>query len=215
MKSRILMVCAVLLFPVLALGQAATPPPPGAPPPAGGDVFHTRTIRLGQASTPPPGSDVFYTRTIQIRKPGDLGAWWKDSEIVRQLQLSDAQVSQIEQTFLDARLKLINLRADVEIQEALLQPLVDADQMDEAKISVQLDKLLAARSKLEKANTMMMFDIRKVLTVEQWKKLQGIQHERERMRMGPPPGGPRGPGMPGPPEGPGPATAPPPGDDDL
>jgi len=144
--------------------------------------------------------------------------WWKDSEIVRQLQLSDAQVSQIEQTFLNARLKLINLRADVEIQETLLQALVDVDQMDEAKISAQLDQVLAARIKLEKANAMMMFDIRKVLTVEQWKKLRDLQHARERMPMA----APRAPGVPGPPPGPGPAgpgpgpaPGPPPGGDDL
>ena len=186
MRSRMLIVCALLLFPVLALGQASTAPPPGAPHPPGGDVFYYRSA-----------------------KPGDLGTWWKNSEIVRQLQLSDAQVSQIEQTFLNARLKLIDLRADVERQQTLLQPLVDADQMDEAKISAQLDQVLAARNRLEKANAMMMFDIRKVLTVEQWKKLRELQRARERTPMA----APRAPGMPGPPPGPG--GTPPPGDDDL
>lgn len=187
MKPRILIFCALLLLPVLALGQASTPAPAAAPRPRG---------------------DVFFFRG----RGADLGAWWKDSEIVRQLQLSDAQVSQIEKTFLDARLNLIKLRADVEIEEAMLQPLVDADQMDEGKISAQLDKLLAARAKLEKANTMMMFDIRKVLTVEQWKKLRALQQVREHTPMA----------APGAPEAPGPrwvprpeSPPPPPGDADL
>ncbi len=194
MKSRILIVCASLLFPVLALGQAATPPPePGA------RYFAEREARRGPGHGP------------------DLGMWWKNSEIVRQLQLSDAQVKQIEQTFLNARLKLIDLRADVERQQTLLQPLVDADQMDEAKISAQLDQVLAARNRLEKANAMMMFDIRKVLTVEQWRKLRDLQQQRERTPMA----APRAPGMPGPPpgpgpQGPGPGTPPPPdAPDDL
>ncbi|HXZ27336.1 MAG TPA: periplasmic heavy metal sensor, partial [Terriglobales bacterium] len=165
-------------------------PPPGTPHARGGDVFYVRTNR-----------------------PGDLGAWWKDSEIVRQLQLSDAQIKQIEETFLNARLDLIKMRADVEIQETILQSLVDADQMDEGKISAQIDQVLATRARLEKANTMMMLDIRKVLTVEQWKKLRAIQQSREQEhRMAPP----ARPGMPGPPQAPGPATAPPPpGDDNL
>jgi len=55
--------------------------------------------------------------------------------------------------------------------------------------------VLAARGRLEKANALMMLSIRRVLSVEQWKKLQAIQQERERMerrRMGPPNGPPPG-----------------------
>ena len=125
--------------------------------------------------------------------PPDLGKWWKNSEIVRELQLNEAQANQIEQTFLEQRLKLIDLRAELEKQEARLQPLIEADQPDEAKVSAQIDQVLAARGRLEKANALMMLSIRRVLTVEQWKKLQGIQQEHERMerqRMGRPNGPP-------------------------
>ncbi len=125
--------------------------------------------------------------------PPDLGKWWKNSDIARELQLSEAQINQIEQTFLEQRLKLIDLRAELEKQEARLQPLIEADQPDEAKVSAQIDQVLAARGRLEKANALMMLSIRRVLSVEQWKKLQAIQQERERMerrRMGPPNGPP-------------------------
>ena len=116
--------------------------------------------------------------------PGpDLGKWWKNSDIVRELGLSEAQINQIEQTFLEQRLKLIDLRAELEKQEARLQPLIEADQPDEAKVGAQIDQVLAARGRLEKANAMMMLAIRRVLTVEQWKKLQAIQQERERMHQ--------------------------------
>ena len=127
--------------------------------------------------------------------PPDLGKWWKNSEIVRELQLSEAQSNQIEQTFFDHRLKLIDLRAELEKQEARLQPLVEADQPDEAKVSAQIDQVLAARGRLEKANAMMMLAIRRVLTVEQWRKLHAIQ-ERQRMHQRPM-GQPFGPPAPG------------------
>ena len=121
---------------------------------------------------------------------GPFGAWWKNSEVVKELQLTDAQVKQIEQTFLDYRLKLIDLRADLEKQETKLQPLLEADQPNEKHVGEQVDAVVAARGKLEKTNTMMMLAIRRVLSVEQWKKLQTIQHRRgERnlfyRRMGP------------------------------
>ena len=109
---------------------------------------------------------------------GPFGAWWKNSEVVKELQLSDAQVKQIEQTFLEYRLKLIDLRADVERQETKLQPLLEADQPNEQQVGSQVDAVVAARGKLEKTNTMMMLAIRRVLSVEQWKKLQAIQHRR-------------------------------------
>lgn len=129
--------------------------------------------------------------------PGpDLGMWWKHSEILRELQLTPAQTSQIEQTFLEQRLKLIDLHAELEKEETRLQPLVEADQLDEAKVSAQIDKVLAARGRLEKAHTMLMLSIRRVLTVEQWRKLQAIQQEHMRMHhslmgqpVGPPPVG--------------------------
>ena len=114
---------------------------------------------------------------------GPFGAWWKNSEVVKELQLSDAQVKQIGQTFLDYRLKLIDLRADLERQETKLQPLLEADQPNEQQVGSQVDAVVAARGKLEKTNTMMMLAIRHVLSVEQWKKLQTIQHRHGEKHM--------------------------------
>lgn len=140
--------------------------------------------------------------------PHPPGKWWKSSEVVKELDLSDAQIKQIEQTFLDYRLKLIDLHADVERQEAKLQPLIEADRPDEQQVSAQIDTLLGARTRLEKTNIMMMLAIRRVLSVEQWKKLQAIQEKREgpggmrgHVRGGEGPGGgpPPPPGEPGPP----------------
>ena len=150
---------------------------------------------------------------------GPFGAWWKNSEIVKELQLSDAQVKQIEQTFLEYRLKLIDLRADLERQETKLQPLLEADQPNEQQVGSQVDAVVAARGRLEKTNTMMMLAVRRVLSVEQWKKLQAIEHRRGERRMPdrmgsgghdqhfrgprrgegppPPPDGPPSPGTPG------------------
>lgn len=182
MRKTVLALLAILLLcPALAFGQASTPPPP-------------QPGAAPRAPMPPP----------------ELGKWWKNSDIVAQLQLSDAQIKQIEDTFLEFRLKLIDLHAEVERQEARLQPLIEADQPDEAKVSAQIDLVIAARGKLEKANTMMMLAIRKQLSVEQWKKLQAIQQERERMRFrgrrGPE--GPEGPQPPQGPRGPRPPEAP-------
>lgn len=108
------------------------------------------------------------------------GSWWKNSEVAEKLKLTDQQKQQLESTFLDYRLKLVDLRADVERQELKLQPLMDADQVNEAQVSSQLDAVIAARGKLEKANAMMMISMRKVLTTDQWKQLRNLRTERFR-----------------------------------
>jgi Spy/CpxP family protein refolding chaperone len=114
---------------------------------------------------------------------------------VKKLELSEAQVGQIEKTFLDHRLRLIDLRADLDKEELRLQPLLDADQPDEAKVTAQLDLIIAARGKLDKANAMMLLAIRQVLSTEQWRKIQSLQQERkgERGRPGEEPPAGRGP----------------------
>ena len=144
-----------------------------------------------------------------MRGPG--GTWWKDSELATKLKLTDQQKQQLEQTFLDYRLKLVDLHANVERDELRLQPLMDADQLNEAQISTALDQLIADRGKLEKANAMMNVSMRKFLSTEQWKQLQSLRTERFRVRFSPKGRGERGTvHVEGPVEGPGGPDMPPP-----
>ena len=206
---KLLFICA-LLFPALAFAQVAPAPASAKTPKAAVKVPAPEEDVLFHYDIPDedaifisalPGFGGFAMQEGQMRMrtpapahmpmrhPGpDLGKWWKNSEVVKEIQLTDVQINQIEQTFLDFRLKLIDLRADVERQEAKLQPLIEADQPDEAKVGAQLDLLLAARGRLEKANAMMMLSIRKILSVEQWKKLEAIKERRDiRVRVPMPP----------------------------
>ncbi|HYK92177.1 MAG TPA: TonB family protein [Acidobacteriota bacterium] len=136
----------------------------------------------------------------------ELGKWWKNSAVVRDLQLSDPQITQIEQTFLSHRLKLIDLRAGLEREETQLKPLMEAHSPDVAKVNAQLDRVLTTRNQLEKENTAMMLDIRRLLSLEQWKKLEEIQRSHAV-----PPAPPAVPSVPAPPASPAvPAVPPPP-----
>src|SRR5438270_89580 len=101
-----------------------------------------------------------------------FGMWWKNPEVVQNLGLTDDQTQKIDRTFQEHRLQLIDLHANLEKQEALLQPLVDADQPDEAKVMAQVDRVAQARAALERSNASMMLAIRRLLTPDQWKKLQ-------------------------------------------
>jgi len=121
------------------------------------------------------------------RPPRRAMKWWKDSNIVKQIGLSDAQVKQIEDTFQAHRLKLIDITAEVERQEATLEPLIESDNPDEKQVVAQIDKVAAARAQLEQENALMSLAIRKVLTPDQWKTLRSLD-----VGFGMPNGGPRG-----------------------
>ncbi len=97
--------------------------------------------------------------------------WWRNAGIVAILHLTGLQVKQIEDTFQQSRIKLIDLNAALEKEEVMLEPLVAADNIDEAKLTAQIDRLAQARAELEKARGRMLVGIRKVLEPEQWRKL--------------------------------------------
>ena len=170
----------LFLLPCLAWAQSSSPEPllagqsfPDRPMPPPRVLIQKRIGPGGQEEgivSLPLGGPLF---------AGGLGAWWKNSEIVSKLQLSEDQVKKIEQTYLDHKLKLIDLQADLEKNELRLQPLLDADHPDQGKVGTQIDLITTVRGKLEKENAMMMLAIRSQLTVEQWKKLKSLQSVEE------------------------------------
>jgi Spy/CpxP family protein refolding chaperone len=116
-----------------------------------------------------------------VRGPGDIIAvvgpgrkWWKDSDLMKKIGVSDAQIQKIEKIFQDHRLELIDLHAALDKQEAILEPMVEADQPEEAQVIAQIDKVAQARANLEKSDAQMLLAIRRVLTVDQWKKLREL-----------------------------------------
>ena len=111
------------------------------------------------------------------------GNWSKNSEIAQQLQLTDQQRKQLEQAFVEHRMRLVDLHADVEKQEIKLQSLMDADQPAESQVMAQMDRLLAARGNLEKEFTAMTLNFRRIVTPEQWRKLQTIREQDHRVMI--------------------------------
>ena len=116
---------------------------------------------------------------------GEHGRWWDNPHVAQQIGLTDEQKTKMDDIFQQHRLQLIDLNATLEKDEVVLHPLLEADQLDETKILSQIDAIAQARADLEKANARMLFGIRKVLTPDQWKKVQALAREhRSRMMEG-------------------------------
>ena len=117
-----------------------------------------------------------------LRGPGP-GKWWKNPELAERLGLKEDQINKMEKIFQDNRLKLIDLHATLQKQEAILQPMIEADHPDEDRVLSQIDQVAQARAELEKANARMLLDIRNVLTPDQWKKLREERSMRRQRPM--------------------------------
>src|SRR5688572_30645565 len=101
------------------------------------------------------------------------GTWWRNQAYVTRLSLTPDQQKKMDEVFQQTRIRLIDLTAALDKEEATLEPLLQADRLDEIKVGAQLDKIADARAELEKAHARMLLSIRQVLTPEQWKMLNG------------------------------------------
>ena len=79
----------------------------------------------------------------------------------------------MDDIFNASRLKLIDLFASVQKEEAVMEPLVSADPPDDNKVLSQIDRVAQARAELEKARARMSLDIRRQLTHDQWVGVTG------------------------------------------
>lgn len=174
----------------LAFAQGPGPAGPGAP----GD----------HGWGPPPMEHTFHDE--------HFGRWWNNPKIAQAIGLTDDQKKKMDEIFQQHRLRLVDLHANLEKQQILMHPMIESDNPNETQVLAQIDKIAQARADLEKADAHMLFEIRKVLTTDQWQKLKALheEHREQRMRRDG-----NGPGrwrhrMGPPPDGAGPGNAPPP-----
>jgi len=97
--------------------------------------------------------------------------WWSNPLTAQKLELTPEQLKKMDDIFQQNRIKLIDLKAGLDREEAILDPLVNAEQPDDNKVVAQIDRVAQARADLEKVNNRMLWAIRRVLTPEQWKRL--------------------------------------------
>ncbi len=116
------------------------------------------------------------------------GKWWKRPRIAAEIGLTPEQSKEIEKIFVRSRTKLIDLRADLEKKQLLLQEAMEDPSADRKSIAARIDVVENARAELQKARALMILDMKQVLKPEQWEHLLQKQQEirerqEERRRM--------------------------------
>jgi Spy/CpxP family protein refolding chaperone len=116
--------------------------------------------------------------------------WW-DSPVVQDLNLTEAQQTEIRATVKEYRDRVVEIRKAIESADRDLEAVFNNENpVDQRKASEAIDRLASARGDLTRTLSQMSLKLRTVLTAEQWQELQ----RRQPGRLGLPTGGRREPG---------------------
>jgi protein CpxP len=127
-------------------------------------------MRQGLAGHRPPFERAF-------RFHGMAGRFWDNPRIAAALKLTPDQQKAMDNILFQHREKLIDLQANLQKAELDMEPLMNADEPNQAAIEAQINKVVAARGALEKANANFLLALRMKLTPDQWKEIKNFRAE--------------------------------------
>jgi Spy/CpxP family protein refolding chaperone len=189
---------AFTLFTALSGSLVLAQQPNGGPPPPSPGQQHGPMDRGGRDGG--GGSGGGMRSGFRILPPG---IWWRNPDLIQKLALTPDQQKRMDDIFQQSRIQLVHIKASLEEQQILLEPMLNANPPDSTKAMAQIDRIADTRGELEKANAKMLLGIRELLTPDQWTKLQTEGRENRHRMMwrnkgsGDDHGRPDGPGGPG------------------
>lgn len=167
-------VLSLALFSLLSGPLALAQQPDAGPPPPSRPSIAMRRGPMERDSRGGMRSD------FRIAPPG---MWWKNPDLIQKLTLTADQQKRMDDIFQQSRIQLVHIKASLEEEQILLEPMLNANPLDEAKALAQISHIADTRADLEKANAKMLLSLRGVLTPDQWTKLQSQERENRRMMM--------------------------------
>jgi len=109
------------------------------------------------------------------------GQWWENPELAQKLGLTAEQIEKIDQMALKHRKDMVKMQADMKIARMEYQDLLEGNASD-SDIRKKSGEIKVLMNKMHDARTEHMLELRKVLTVEQQKKLKA-EHRGMRRQM--------------------------------
>jgi Spy/CpxP family protein refolding chaperone len=117
--------------------------------------------------------------------PFGPGRWWRLPQVSQRLDLTEEHRRRLDDLFFQNRRKLIDLRSRLERDRLDLETLMDREPIDEGGVMAQVKRLQATRSELAIEKFRYFLEVRKILGVERFRRLEALYGAfRERMRRG-------------------------------
>lgn len=170
-----------LAAPLIAFEQRFGPSATG-----GGQRSNVQT-QQPPTQTPAPATSGQRSQN-QGRNESFAWEWWKDDAVKKELRLSDRQVRDISRIY-DGRVREMKPISDEFQKQWELQNTMARERTVEVSLfAIQVNRVEALRTELNKTRTVMFYSIYRQLTPEQNALLQKIRDRRRAARGG---GGPR------------------------
>jgi Spy/CpxP family protein refolding chaperone len=113
--------------------------------------------------------------SLPAQLPNGLYPWWNNKIVVRQLNLSNAQIQQIRGLVSHYRPELLEDRAKVLRAEQNLEDQFNRDPVDQTKTNQAIEQFITARTGLTRSLSELSLKLRVLLTAVQWQELQRLR----------------------------------------
>jgi len=114
--------------------------------------------------------------TLFAQGPRPFPSWWEspwwNTSVAQDLNLTEAQKTDINATVKDYRAKMMDLRTAMQKADSDVQAAFGENPVDPRKANDAIEKLASARGDLTRALSQMSLKVRTVLTAEQWQELE-------------------------------------------
>jgi len=100
------------------------------------------------------------------------GKWWYNQKVVQNLNLTQAEVRQLDQLYVDSHRKLIELKNAVEREQFELDTLLEKKTVDDAKVREQFKRLERARTDLADERLSFVIRVREIIGAERFQELK-------------------------------------------
>jgi Spy/CpxP family protein refolding chaperone len=100
------------------------------------------------------------------------GKWWYNQKVVQNLNLTQNEIRQLDQLYVDSHRKLIQLKNAVEREQFELDTLLGKKKVDDAKVRDQFKRLENARTDLANERLGFVIRVREIIGAERFQQLK-------------------------------------------
>ena len=100
------------------------------------------------------------------------GKWWYNQKVVQNLNLTQKEIRQLDQAWVDSQRKLIKLKNAVEREQFELDTLLGKKTVDDAKVRNQFKRLESARTDLADERLGFIIRVRGIIGAERFQQLK-------------------------------------------